>query len=297
LLWLRCAGEIEQCSLQTAKFGTDPDEFFNVYSEYRIDADQLREWQRDRSGCVVDATLASRLNWKIGDHVHLNGKLFNASLDLTIRGTFMGPKSTEAVYFNNVYLDEVYPVNKGMIGWFVVKVDSAQNTHTASASIDDEFQNRQRATKTGSEQAFQADYIAMLGNVKAFILWTCMAIIFATLLVSANTMAMTIRERTRETAVLRSLGFSKRFLFRLFMAEAITLSLIGGGLGALGGSALVSAIAHSPQGTLLFAGLKGSGLIIAISMVIAALLGIFSSFIPAYRILQVPIAGGLRHVG
>lgn len=280
-----------------AKFGTDPDEFFDVYAEYLIPREQLADWQHDRSGCVVDASLAKRFNWKIGDHVPLQGKLFPANLELTIRGIFTAPRPTEAIYFNNLYLDEAYPPDQGLVGWFVVSRDESHDSHAVAAAIDDEFGNYQRATKTGSEQAFQADYIATLGNVKSFILWTCLAVVFATLLVSANTMAMTIRERTRDTAVMKSLGFPAGLLFRFFLGEAVILSLVGGILGTLAGSALVWSIARSPQGTLLLAGLKASVFIILINLLISVLLGIFSSFLPAHRVSRMNLATGLRHIG
>jgi putative ABC transport system permease protein len=297
LTWFESQYKDDSSANYFAKFGTDPNEFFDVYPEYRIPQEQLTDWQHDRSGCVVDAFLAKRLHWKVGDHLHLKGKLFPASLELTIRGIFTAPRHTEAIYFNDLYLDEAYPPDKGLVGFFVVNTSSFGDTHAIASAIDGEFRNYQRATKTGSEQSFHADYVAMLGNVKAFILWVCLAVVFATLLASANTMAMTIRERTRETAVLKSLGFPGNMLLRFYIGEAVVLSLIGGLLGSLAGSVLVWAIARSPQGTLLFAGLKAGGPIILVSLLISVLLGILSSCLPAYRVSRINVATGLHHIG
>ena len=111
--------------------------------------------------------------------------------------------------------------------------DSAKDVPRVAEEIDSTFRNSTRATKTESEKAFQLDWIAMLGNVKAFLLSICGAVVFATLLVSANTMAMSIRERTREVAVLKALGFTRSTVLGLFVSEAVTLALTGGLVGAL----------------------------------------------------------------
>ena len=194
--------------------------------------DQLEAWKRDRAGCIVDAELARKHGWKIGDRVYIKGTIFPLNLDLTIRGMFTGPRPTETVYFNNTYLEEGYPHVKGHVGFFAVLADSPAAVPKVAREIDDEFRNAPRATKSESEKAFQLDWIAMLGNVKAFILSICMAVVFATLLVSANTMAMSIRERTREVALLKTLGFTRAAVLGLFVSEGVSLSLAGGLLGA-----------------------------------------------------------------
>jgi len=131
--------------------------------------------------------------------------------------------------------------------------------------------------------------------VKAFILSICSAVLFATLLVSANTIAMSIRERTREVAVLKTLGFTRRGVLWLFVSEAVALSFIGGIIGAGLGRLLVFAFAHSPQ--LTFFPLKMTPQIWALSLFISGLVGLLSAAVPSYHASQVNIVDGLRHIG
>jgi putative ABC transport system permease protein len=279
------------------QFGTDPEEFFDVYPEFKIPPDQLEAWKHDRAGCVVDSDLAKRHNWKIGDRINLKGTIFPVNPELTIRGIFTAPTPTDSIYFNNTYIDEGYPEVKGHIGFFGVLADSPQDVPKVAREIDDEFRNSPRPTKTESERAFQLSWIATLGNVKAFILSICMAVVFATLLVSANTMAMSIRERTREVAVLKTLGFTRRAILGLFVSEAVILAFAGGLLGALAAFLLVAGMAHSPQFGLFLNGMRVSIFTMSLALLIAASVGFISAFIPSYYASRTNIVDGLRHIG
>jgi putative ABC transport system permease protein len=280
-----------------AQFGTDPEELFDVYPEFQMPADQLEAWKHDRAGCIVDSDLAKRQHWKIGDRINLKGTIFPVNPELTIRGIFTSPSPTDSVYFNTTYIDEGYPEVKGHVGFFGVMADSADDVPKVAKEIDDEFRNAPRPTKTESERAFQLSWIATLGNVKAFILSICMAVVFATLLVSANTMAMSIRERTREVAVLKTLGFTRRAVLGLFVSEAVILSLAGGLLGAGAAYLLVVLMSHSPQFGLFLNGMKVTGSTMSFALLIAGLVGFVSAFIPSYYASKTNIVDGLRHIG
>jgi putative ABC transport system permease protein len=280
-----------------AQFSTDPQELLKVYPEFQIPPDQVEAWQRDRAGCIVDADLVKKHGWKIGDRLFIKGTIFPTDLELNIRGIYTAPQPTESLFFNNTYLEEAYPAIKGSMGFFGVLADSRDDVPRVAKEIDDEFRNSPRGTKTESEKAFQLDWIAMLGNVKAFILSICVAVVFATLLVSANTIAMSVRERTREVAVLRTLGFTRMKLLWLFMTEAVMLALAGGLLGSLAASGLVSAMAHSPQGSMFLNGMSVTAPTLVLSMAVAAVVGVASSFLPAYHASRQNIVAGLRHIG
>ena len=189
-----------------AQFGTDPDEFFKVFTDFKIPDDQLAAWQRDQAGVVVDSKLAEKFGWKVGDRINLKGTIYPTNLELTIRGIFTAPQPTQSVYFNFKYVEEAVAWAKGQAGTFGILADSAEDVPKVASAADAMFHNSPQPTKTESEKAFQLSFVASLGNVKAFILSICLAVVFATLLVSANTMAMSIRERTREVAVLKTLG-------------------------------------------------------------------------------------------
>ncbi|MBV8050759.1 MAG: ABC transporter permease, partial [Acidobacteriaceae bacterium] len=205
-----------------AQFGTDPNEIFEVQRDFHISPDQLEAWKKDRAGCVVDADLAKKFGWKAGDRIHIKGTIFPLDLELTVRGMFTAPQPTETIYFNNTYIDEGWPKIKGFVGFYGVLADSPQSVPEIAKAIDAQFRNSDRPTKSESEKAFNLDWIAMLGNVKGFILSICAAVVFATLLVSANTMAMSIRERTREVALLKTLGFTRGTVLALFMGESVS---------------------------------------------------------------------------
>jgi putative ABC transport system permease protein len=159
------------------------------------------------------------------------------------------------------------------------------------------FRNSPQPTKTESEKAFQLSFIAMLGNVKAFILSICAAVVFAILLVAANTMAMSIRERTREVAMLKTLGFTRGIVLSLFVGEAIALSVAGGLLGVLIAAGLVGFVAHSPYATGILFGLRVSPVTMATAVVVAAFVGFLSAYFPAYNASRINIVEGLRHIG
>ena len=277
-----------------AQFGTDPQEIMKVYPEFKIPADQLDAWQHDRAGAIVDVGLAKKFGWKVGDRLNITGKIFPVNLELTIRGIFTPPDPTQSIYFNKDYIDEGFPKLKGQEGFFAVLADSPESVTRVGQAIDEEFRNADRPTKTETEHAFQLGFIGMLGNIKAFIMSICLAVVFTILLVSANTMAMSIRERTREVAVLKTLGFTRNSILGLFVGEAVSLALVGGLIGSMICFLGVRAMASSGG---MFTGMKVTPLTIAAALLIAAVVGFASSFVPSYHAAKVNIVDGLRHIG
>jgi len=277
-----------------AQFGTDPMELLKVYPEYQIPQDQLEAWQHDRAGAIVDVGLADKFHWKIGDRLNITGKIFPVNLELTIRGIFTPPDPTQAIYFNKDYIDEGFSRLKGSEGFFAVLADSPDSVTTVAQAIDEQFRNSDKPTKSESEHAFQLGFIGMLGNIKAFIMSICLAVVFTILLVCANTMAMSIRERTREVAVLKTLGFSRNSILGLFVGEAVSLAVVGGLIGSIVCFVLVKGMASSGG---FFTGMKVTPITMAIAVLIAAIVGFASSFIPSYNASKVNIVDGLRHIG
>ncbi|HTW59435.1 MAG TPA: FtsX-like permease family protein [Terriglobales bacterium] len=278
-----------------AQFGTDPDEFFKTFRDISMPEDQIKAWQRDRQGVIVDDYLAKKYGWKLGDRIVLQGTIYPVDLELNIRGIFHSNPDNKSVYFNTKYVEEAVPFFKGQAGTFSVLAASPADVSTIASAIDDMFRNSPQPTKAESEKAFGLEFVAMLGNVKAFILSICSAVVFATLLVSANTMAMSIRERTREVAVLKTLGFTRRGVLGLFVSEAVALSLAGGVIGAGLGRAMVFGFEHSPQ--LTFFPLTMTPGIWAIALLTSGVVGLLSAAVPSYHASQVNIVDGLRHIG
>jgi putative ABC transport system permease protein len=277
------------------RFGTDPDEFFKVFRDMQIPEDQIKAWQRDRQGVIVSDSLATKYGWKLGDRIYIQGDIYPVNLELYVRGIYHSDPDRKSAYFNAKYVEEAVPFFKGQAGTFSILADSPSDVSKVASAIDETFRNSPQPTKAESEKAFGLEFVAMMGNVKAFILSICSAVVFATLLVSANTMAMSIRERTREVAVLKTLGFTKRGVLGLFVSEAVALSLAGGLIGASLAKGLVFSFGLMPQ--LTFFPLRMTTGIWALGLLASALVGLLSAAVPSYHASQINIVDGLRHIG
>jgi putative ABC transport system permease protein len=278
-----------------AQFGTDPEEFFQVFRDIQMPPDQITAWQRDRQGVIVDDSLAKKFGWKLGDRIVLQGTIYPINLELYVRGIFTSYPDNKSVYFNTKYVEEAVSFFKGQAGTFSILVASPGEVSKVASAVDDMFHNSPQPTKSESEKAFGLEFVAMLGNVKAFILMICLAVVFATLLVSANTMAMSIRERTREVAVLKTLGFTRRGVLSLFVSEAVALAIAGGLIGVGLAYLLIYGVSHSPY--MSFYHMEVTFGMWALAVWVSALVGLASSLIPSYHASQVNIVDGLRHIG
>jgi len=278
-----------------AQFGTDPEEFFRVFRDVQMPDDQQTAWLRDRQGVIVDDTLAKKYGWKLGDRIVLQGTIYPVNLELYVRGIFSSYPDNKSVYFNTKYVEEAVSFFKGQVGTFSILAASPGDVSRIASTVDDMFRNSPQPTKSESEKAFGLEFVAMLGNVKAFILMICSAVVFATLLVSANTMAMSIRERTREVAVLKTLGFTRQSVLGLFVSEAVALAAAGGVIGVGLAYLLIDAVSHSPY--MSFYNMKVTPGMWAAALFVSALVGLVSSLLPSYHASQINIVDGLRHIG
>jgi putative ABC transport system permease protein len=280
-----------------AQLATDPDEYLKVASDKIVPPDQVAAWQRDRAGAMVDVTLADKYGWKVGDKITLLGTIFPVNLDLTIRGIYHRDPPQNALYFNAKYLEESVSWFKGQAGWYSTQLANPEDVARVSSEIDGMFRNSPEQTKTESEKAFQLSFVATLGNVKAFILGICGAVVFAILLVSANTMAMSVRSRTREVALLKTLGFTRQRVLTIFVFEAVALAVAGGLLGILGAAGLIQWLTHSSIALGIPIAMKVKAPTMALSLLVAAIVGFLSGYIPAYGASRIDIVEGLRHIG
>ena len=280
-----------------AQFATDPTEYLKVATDKTVPADQAEAWRRDRAGAMVDSELAKKFGWKVGDRITLLGTIFPMNPELTIRAIYTMDPPNKSLYFHAAYLEEAVPWFKGEAGFYFTQVGSPQDVVPVSRAIDDAFHSSPQPTKTESEKAFQLGFIAMLGNVKLFILSICGAVVFTILLVSANTMAMSIRERTREVALLKTLGFTRGSVLSLFVGEAVALSFIGGLLGVVVAASLMQALTHSPQAIGIGSGMKVTFPTALVALLVSAIVGFLSDCLPAYHASRINIVEGLRHIG
>lgn len=279
-----------------AQFATDPDEYMEVAADKEIPPDQIKAWKQDRTGCLVDQALAAKHGWKLGDRVVLQGSIFPTNLELTIRALYKIEPPNNSLYFNAKYLEESVSWFRDSAGFYFTRVDSPRNVALASRAIDEMFHSSPEPTKSESEDAFRLDFISGLGNVKAFILGISGAVVFTILIVSANTMAMSIRERTREVAVLRTLGFTRQRILSLFLGESATLALIGG-LAGVCLATLIMLFFRKLPGLIVPASMKVTFPIAILALVVAAFVGLVSAVVPSYNASRTNIVDGLRHIG
>jgi putative ABC transport system permease protein len=227
----------------------------------------------------------------------LQANIFPTNLDLTVRGIYHRDPPQNALYFNAKYLEEAVPWFKGQAGWYAAQIDSAEHVAEASRTIDDMFHNSPLQTKSESEKAFQLGFIASLGNVKAFILSICGAVMFAIMLVSANTMAMSVRSRTREVAVLKTLGFTQIRVLSMFVSESMALAVTGGVFGVVVARFVIAWLTHQFIGLGIPLDMKVNAITASIALLTALMLGIVSGYLPAHRASRMNIVDALRHIG
>lgn len=284
-----------------ARIVVEPDHFFNIRSELVMPEDQKQQFVRIRSGCIIGRKLADRLNMKIGDKVNITGDIFPVNPELTIVGIYSDPTDTEeeSLYFNYLYLREAMGGNnrQDLIGALSVEADTPDNVPRIANAIDEMFANSPYPTKTESEKAFQLSFIAFLGNLKLFLAAICGAVTFTILLVSANTISMSVRERVREVGVLKTLGFSRGAILGMIIGEAVVIAGIGGLLGALMAGGLCTMVRTMPYTAMFFRNLFFTPGVGFTALATALLIGVISSFVPAYSASRTSIIDSLRYAG
>jgi putative ABC transport system permease protein len=281
-----------------ARFAVEPDRFFDVFTDLQVPEDQKQAFRRDRTGALIGRTLSQRLNLNIGDKLTLQGDIFPVNLEFTIRGIYDRKDQDENFYFHLDYLFESLPAGRrDFAGTFSILADSVESVPRVAHAIDEIFRNSTVQTHTESEKAFELSFISFLGNVKLFLLSICAAVTFTILLVSANTMAMTVRERTREVGILKTLGFTRGSILGIILGEAALISLIGGVLGAGLAVLMCGVVRQMPAFIQQLKTLMIPPPVFAACLIVAVLIGLISAFIPAWSASRTPILESLRHTG
>lgn len=282
-----------------ARFGVEPKPFLTIRTQLEMPEDQRRAFVQDRTACIISEDLAKKLNLKLGDRVTLKGDIYPVNLDLYVRGIFTDPDAVNSLYFNQEYLRQLLPPGRrDMESVFAVLADNTDDVPRIAKAVDAMFDNSPYPTKTESEQQFALSFVSFLGNVKLFLLSICGAVTFTILLVSGNTMAMSVRERIKEVGVLKTLGFTNRAILGIIIGEAATIALIGGIIGVLLASGLtvfVGKFAETFNSQLI--GLSITMPVALFCIGVALLVGIISSFIPALNASRTNILDSLRYAG
>jgi putative ABC transport system permease protein len=281
-----------------ARFAVQPEHIFNVLTDMKLPDEEKRAFQQDRAGALVGRTLAERLKFKVGDRLTLKGDIFPGDLEFTIRAIYDMEENNETFYFHLQYLFESLPAGRrDFAGTFSILGDSVESVPRIARDIDEIFRNSSVQTRTETEKAFQLSFVSFLGNVKMFLLSICGAVTFTILLVSANTMAMTVRERIREVGILKTLGFTPASILGIILGEAAFISLIGGLLGAGLAVLMCGVVRQMPAFLQELKTLTIEPPVFAACLGAAMLIGLISAFVPAWSASRTPILESLRHTG
>ncbi|MGH7768848.1 MAG: ABC transporter permease, partial [Candidatus Binatia bacterium] len=286
-----------------ARMAVDSNTFFDVYPEFIVDPKEFEAFKRERNATIVGSEIAERYNLKIGDIMPLEGDIFPGRWEFVVRG-FYRPrdKTTDATMmaFHWHYLEETArkqgDSRAGQVGWYVSRIANPDDAAAVSAAIDQLFGNSRAETKTETERAFQQSFLSSMGSVMTAMDVMSFVIIGIILLVLANTMAMSARERTHEYAILKTVGFSGRHIFILIAGESLLLSFLGSALGMLATFPAVAAFQEAlPKGWFPVFYIEPRTIVLG--CLAGLLVGVVASLIPARRAVTTRIVEGLRFVG
>lgn len=286
-----------------ARMACDPETMFEVYPEFLVPPDQMEAFKKERNSCVVGRDIAERYNLKIGDVMPIEGDIYPGRWEFVVRAIYQPrDKTVDAtqMLFHWDYLDERMkqdmPGRAGDVGWYIVKISDPSKSAQISEQIDALFKNSRAETKTETERAFQQGFIAASSAIITAMNVMSFVIIGIIMLVLGNTMIMSARERTREYAVLKTLGFSGGHLVGLISGESFLISFFGGGLGLLMTLPLINMFeALMPKGWFPIFNLEPITMILA--GVSALTVGVVAALFPIQRAIGTKIVDGLRHIG
>jgi putative ABC transport system permease protein len=279
------------------QFVIAPEDWRRMYPEYAVDPAQWSAFLADRQGCVIGAKLAQRFGWTVGSKIPLKapGYLGGGSWDFNVRaiyrGTRQGDDETQFWLRHDYFYEKAPTYWQGIVGWYVVRVVNPDRALSVARAIDAEFGNSASETRTQTESAFAAGFVQQMGNIQFLLLAIGGVVFFTLLLVTGNTMAIAVRERTGELAVLKAIGFSDRFVLGLVLAESLLIAAIGGALGLW--------LAHGVTQQDITSGLillylppaaLASGAAFAIGT------GMLAGLLPAVGAMRLNVASALRRV-
>jgi putative ABC transport system permease protein len=275
---------------------SDPETILKVRPDWRLSEDQHQAFVREKVALIAGRKIAQKLGWKIGDPLTLRSEGYNVTLELVLRGTYTSSEDETLLSFHWEYLNDAQG-HQNKPGAFWVLAREAEDVPKLMHDIDTLFRNSAMETRTQPMRQFVLDFLAMLGNVKLILLSVSAAVVFAMLLIVANTMGMTIRERTAELAVLRALGFQTRQVLGLLTAESLAISLAGAAAGCLIAWGLFRMAAGYQVGGGMPVYIRIGAPTLAVALATAVGISFVSTLVPAYRASRTSIAQALRFVG
>ena len=282
------------------QFAIDTENQRKVFPEFEVPDEQWQNFLKDRQGAIVGAGTAKRFGWKIGDRIPLKTTIYGmgGAWEFNIDGIYHGRRREDddsQFWFHWDYLEERVPERiKGLVGWYTVKLKTPDDALRVAKTIDADFTNSPYETKTDTESAFAASWVKQFGNIKFLILTIGSVVFFTLLLVTGNTMAISVRERTGELAVLKAIGFKDGTVLFLVLAEALAIALVGGLLGL--GLAILAIPVLSTALSGLLPNLFLSRSMLAAGIGFALFVGAASGLLPGIGAMRLRVVNALRRV-
>jgi putative ABC transport system permease protein len=286
-----------------ARLAVDPETIFEVYPEFLVSKDEYQTFLKERNSCIIGEDIAKQYNLKIGDLMTIEGDIYPGDWQFVVRGIYKPrDKTTDATQmlfhwdYLNERMKEIGSGRENEVGWYIVKIKDPSKTGIISDQIDALFKNSRAETKTESERAFQQGFVQASSAIITSMNVISFVIIGIIMLVLGNTMIMSARERTREYAVFKTIGFSAGHMVGLILGESLFISAIGGGLGLFLSFPIVAGFgSFIPKGFFPVFELEPITVIFAVSS--ALLIGVAASIFPILKALRTSIVDGLRFIG
>jgi len=277
-----------------ANFAVDAKKLKEIYPELKMSDAEWQAFVADRQGAVVGQKLVKLYGFTPGQRITLKSPIYNQDVEFVIRGVCSGGDE-KTLYFHHEYLNELVPEwGKDQAGLFSILANSADDVPRISQAVDAMFVNTDAPTKTESEREFARSFEAMTGSVKQFLYGIMAAITFSLVLVMGNTMAMTVRERTKEVGTLKAIGFKRHTIAGLFVGEAILLAVVGAAIGIGGAVLLFRSVDMSLYIPGFFVSFLPTNQTLIAAFVLSLLVGIVSVVYSTYRVTGLTIAEALR---
>jgi putative ABC transport system permease protein len=280
-----------------AQFAVDPEGWREMYREFRVPDDQWEAFRKDKAGAIAGSVTAKRFGWKVGDRIPIRGAFYQGEWQFNLRGIYEGTRPQDDLsqfWFRWDYLDEkVEPYLKGWVGWYVVRLERGNDAAAVSRRIDEQFANSAFESRTQTEQAFMASFVEQMGNIEFLMLAIGGVVVFTLLLVTGNTMATAVRERTGELAVLKTVGFGDGFVLGLVLLESALLAAVGGTLGVLLAKAFT--LGGDPTNGMLPVFYMPAWSLLA-GVVLAVVVGLLAGLLPAWAAMRLQVVQALRRV-
>jgi putative ABC transport system permease protein len=279
------------------QFAVDAETYRTIYTEFLVPPEEWQAFLADKQGAVVGKSTAERFGWKVGDHIPIKGAIFPGDWEFNLRGIYTGRRPNDDLtqfWFRWDYLKEKAPPwAQNNVGWYTVRIAPGADSVKVAKAIDELFANSAWETRTQSESAFMASFVEQMGNIEFLMVAIGSVVFFTLLLVTGNTMATSVRERTGELAILKTVGFTDASVLALVLIESVLVAAIGGALGI--GLAKAFTLGGDPtKGMLASFYLPPAG--IAAGAALSLSVGLIAGLLPALGAMRLQVVDALRRL-